>query len=104
MRRTLKRLATAVVATVVLLSGSRAAWCQVEGLVGHLREFEAQDTAIEAYIYGYPLVTMEMTRRVMTNVAAPEGTRAPWGNSSECERIRALRSRMSPLRMPTPST
>lgn len=36
--------------------------------------------AIESYIYGYPLVTMEMTRRVMTNVAAPEGTRAPMGH------------------------
>src|ERR1700757_1134669 len=35
--------------------------------------------ASDAYIYGYPLVTMEMTRRVMTNVAAPEGTRAPMG-------------------------
>src|SRR5262249_44429458 len=29
--------------------------------------------------YGYPLVTMEMTRRVMTNVAAPVGTHAPMG-------------------------
>lgn len=36
--------------------------------------------AVDAYIYGYPLVTMEMTRRVMTNVAKPEGTRAPMGN------------------------
>jgi len=35
--------------------------------------------ATEAYIYAYPLVTMEMTRRIMTNVAAPEGTRAPMG-------------------------
>src|SRR5246127_3779197 len=35
--------------------------------------------ASDAYIYGYPLVTMEMTRRVMTNVASPEGTRAPMG-------------------------
>ena len=35
--------------------------------------------AIDAYIYGYPLVTMEMTRRVITNVAAPEGTHAPMG-------------------------
>lgn len=35
--------------------------------------------ASDAYIYGYPLVTMEMTRRVMTNVAKPEGTRAPMG-------------------------
>jgi hypothetical protein len=35
--------------------------------------------ASDAYIFGYPLVTMEMTRRVMTNVAAPEETRAPMG-------------------------
>ena len=33
--------------------------------------------ATDAYIYGYPLVTMEMTRRVITNVARPEGTKAP---------------------------
>src|SRR5262249_22325101 len=31
----------------------------------------------DAYIYGYPLVTMEYTRRIMTNVAAPEGNRGP---------------------------
>jgi hypothetical protein len=43
------------------------------------KEVEAREAAIEAYIYGYPLVTMEMTRRVMTNVPAPEGTRAPMG-------------------------
>ena len=35
--------------------------------------------ATDAYIFGYPLVTMEMTRRVMTNIAKPEGTRAPMG-------------------------
>jgi hypothetical protein len=35
--------------------------------------------ATDAYIFGYPLVTMEMTRRVITNVVKPEGTRAPMG-------------------------
>ena len=35
--------------------------------------------ATDAYIFGYPLVTMEMTRRVMTNVEAPGPTRAPMG-------------------------
>ena len=35
--------------------------------------------ASDAYIYGYPLVTMEMTRRVVTNVPEAEGTRGPMG-------------------------
>lgn len=42
-------------------------------------EMDATAIGIEAYIYGYPLVTMELTRRVMTNVATPEGTHAPMG-------------------------
>jgi len=40
---------------------------------------EAKSIAIDAYIYGYPLVTVEMTRRVMTNVDKPESPRAPMG-------------------------
>ena len=35
--------------------------------------------ATDAYIFGYPLVTMELTRRVITNVAEPVGTRGPMG-------------------------
>jgi hypothetical protein len=37
------------------------------------------DLAVEGYVYGYPLVTMEFTRRVMTNVVEPKGTHAPMG-------------------------
>ncbi len=44
-----------------------------------LSEKQAFTIGTEAYIYGYPLVTMEMTRRVMTNVARPDGLRAPMG-------------------------
>lgn len=40
---------------------------------------EATAIATDAYVYGYPLVTVEMTRRVGTNVAAPVGLRAPMG-------------------------
>src|SRR5262245_52385040 len=40
---------------------------------------EAARIGIEAYIYGYPLVTVDMTRRVMTNVASPEALRGPMG-------------------------
>ena len=44
-----------------------------------LSEADALAIATDAYIYGYSLVTMEMTRRVMTNVVKPEGTHAPMG-------------------------
>ncbi len=37
------------------------------------------DIAVDAYVYGYPLVTMEMTRRIITNVTEPVGTRGPMG-------------------------
>jgi hypothetical protein len=41
------------------------------------RALEARATAIDAYIYAYPLVSMDMTRRVMSNVAQPEGSKSP---------------------------
>ena len=40
---------------------------------------EAFDIATETYIFGYPLVTMDATRRVMTNVREPAGMHAPMG-------------------------
>lgn len=43
------------------------------------KEQEAVAIGVEAYIYGYSLVTMEMTRRVLTNVNKPEGKAAPMG-------------------------
>jgi hypothetical protein len=40
---------------------------------------EAVSTATDAYIYGYPLVTMDMTRKQLTNVSAPDAAHAPMG-------------------------
>jgi hypothetical protein len=40
---------------------------------------QAVSDAMDAYIYGYPLVTMDMTRKQLTNVATPTGSRAPMG-------------------------
>ena len=44
-----------------------------------VKELESFETAKDAYVYAYPLMTMEMTRRATTNVVAPEGTSAPMG-------------------------
>ena len=43
------------------------------------KELEAREIAIESYMYAYPMLTMEVTRRVMTNVEKPEGSKAPMG-------------------------
>ncbi len=44
-----------------------------------LTEEAALAAGTDAYVYGYPLVTMEITRRVMTNVATVEAMRGPMG-------------------------
>src|SRR5271170_7197799 len=40
---------------------------------------EAVSAATDAYVYGYPLVTMDMTRKRLTNVAQPDAAHAPMG-------------------------
>lgn len=72
---------TATLGGLSLLAGAslgtlaRAEWGDIN-LAEGLEDFWL---ATDAYIYGYPLVTMEMTRRVVSNVVKPEGTRAPMG-------------------------
>lgn len=62
-------------ATAVAANEAKAEW----GFGSLIEGTEDFWNAANAYIYGYPLVTMEMTKRVMTNIAAPQGTRAPQG-------------------------
>jgi hypothetical protein len=40
---------------------------------------EAVSAATDAYVYGYPLVTMDMTRKRFTNVVQPDAAHAPMG-------------------------
>ena len=63
-------------AGTALATTSRAELGSFLGVGEGLDEFVL---ATDAYIFGYPLVTMEMTRRVLTNVASPVGTKAPMG-------------------------
>jgi hypothetical protein len=56
-----------------------SAFAQDAGTTLGPRSERADSFATQAYIYGYPLVTMELTRRASTNVEAPAGTKAPMG-------------------------
>ncbi|HEY5796814.1 MAG TPA: DUF1254 domain-containing protein [Bosea sp. (in: a-proteobacteria)] len=59
------------------LSTAASGW---DGLVvDAIDNVESFKIASDAYVFGYPLITMEMTRRVISNVATPQGTRAPMG-------------------------
>jgi hypothetical protein len=67
-----------VAALVLLLAATLVTVCwpkAAQAITGN----EAAGIAIEAYIYGYPLVTMELTRRVMTNVEVSGAKYAPMG-------------------------
>ncbi|MBI3407243.1 MAG: DUF1254 domain-containing protein [Planctomycetes bacterium] len=59
----------------LLLCGATAPADRQKGL----SDKDAAGIATEAYIYGYPLITMELTRRVMTNTAEPKDNHAPMG-------------------------
>lgn len=66
-----------VMSTVALAAGLTS--CSKESGSQKLSADEAKSIAMDAYVFGYALVTMEMTRRVMTNVEKVESPRAPMG-------------------------
>ena len=84
-----KALALVAVATLAACGqqdakkADKAAAQDVKGVVkaveADAKELESREIAIDAYVYAYPLVTMEITRRVMTNVDKPAGSKAPMG-------------------------
>jgi hypothetical protein len=61
-------------------------------VVQDAKELEAFETAKDAYIYAYPLVTMELTRRVSTDVVCPKGFLPRWASSPSCANIQTLPS------------
>jgi len=44
---------------------------------------EAVSTAVDAYLYGYPLITFDVARMQQTNVAVPDAEHAPMGQMSK---------------------
>ena len=73
------RISRRSLGTGLVGAGAVATFARADGLIdnviGRIDDFRA---ASDAYVYGYPLVTMEMTRRVMTNVATPGHFARPW--------------------------
>jgi len=63
-----------IIAVLSALSASNAR--AEDAFVGPV---EAVKIAVEAYIYGYPLITFDMVRKQQTNVAAPDAEHAPMG-------------------------
>ncbi|MFO0800014.1 MAG: DUF1254 domain-containing protein [Gemmataceae bacterium] len=66
-------------AFVILMAGGLLGGAAVEAQDAPPAAAEAAQLATDAYVYGYPLLTMEYTRKVMTNTAEPKGTHAPMG-------------------------
>jgi hypothetical protein len=78
MRKWLVVLSLAVIIPFVFLAGCSKSDTQSTGQKAPGTEQAVAD-AVDAYVYGYPLVTMDMTRRQFTNVAAPDAAHAPVG-------------------------
>jgi hypothetical protein len=74
----------AIVTAVVALFARGA-----DAAVAPVSAEEAKEIAVDAYLYAYPLVLMDVTRQVSTNVAAPEkkaGFRAPVNQFANAQR------------------
>ena len=71
--RAFQALATAILAMAFLSSDFTAS----VRAAGTLTEEEARATAVDAYLYFYPIVTMEITRRQLTNEEPGKGIGGP---------------------------
>ena len=75
-RRVAMKTGLGTALSAATLSSLRAEDGPVFGIVEGAEDFWL---APDAYIFGYPLVTVEMTRRIVTNMPRLEATRGPMG-------------------------
>jgi hypothetical protein len=75
------RITVAIVVIVCGLTvfGGAASFAQISAASGGLAADEATQIATDAYVYGYSLITTEVTRVQMSNVPKVEGLHAPTG-------------------------
>jgi hypothetical protein len=62
-----------------MVAACSLAACALPGRAQTVTPEEAKAIAEDAYIYGYSLISVEMSRKVITNVEQPTATRAPMG-------------------------
>ena len=77
--------AAAVVCAATLLPVEKAAAAQ--------QTMAAQELLEQAYLYAFPLVLMDATRKVSTNTETPNGTRAPLNQFIHAEKLADAASR-----------
>ena len=70
-------LAAAALLAAGVLLGALAARAADDKAPAQLTEDQAAKVAEDAYVFGYPLVLMDVTKAVSTAVPKPEGTKAP---------------------------
>ena len=76
-RWTMRAAAPAALAAAVVLPASAGLAQTGASTAPGASPQEAREIARDAYIFAYPMVLTEITRRVMTNVERPEGLRGP---------------------------
>ena len=74
-----RRWTRTLAALTITALAATVAGCSTSSKPSKLPADEAKAIAVDAYVYGYALNTVEMTRRVMTNVAQVQAPRAPMG-------------------------
>jgi hypothetical protein len=80
--------ATSLAALPLLLSNRRSASAQASEMPTRPRS-EPEQIALDAYVYGYSLITTEVTRVQMSNVDKIEGMRAPTSQFANIKRYPA---------------